>query len=55
LFRESKNRRTDRNVLRKILRLQSEALAIIDECHQRWVRLKSGLTDNSDGFYIPHA
>lgn len=31
---------------------KAEAYAIIDECHQRWLRLKSGLEPNADGFYI---
>ena len=31
---------------------KAEALAVIDECHQRWVRLKSGLQQNNYGFYI---
>jgi len=30
----------------------AQALEIIDECHQRWVRLKSGLERNAGGFYI---
>ena len=31
---------------------KAEAVAIIDECHQRWLRLKSGLQPNTYGFYI---
>ena len=29
----------------------AEAQEIIDECHQRWVRLKSGLA-KAEGFYV---
>lgn len=29
-----------------------EALEIIEECHQRWVRLQSGLAGSDHGFYL---
>ena len=31
---------------------KAEAVAIIEECHERWSKLKNGQTINKDGLYI---
>lgn len=31
---------------------RADALEIIDACHQRWVRLQSGLAGSDHGFYL---